>query len=96
MVSEERLSYWMHLIVDGLVQKNLLECADKDKAFQAARRVVQHFIQEHKRMEEKARQKIASLKRNVPESSPEWEVLYSNYYNEELTRSHIGRASSGV
>lgn len=91
MVSEDRLAYWLHLIIDGLLEKGLLECTDKDKAIRAARRAGAHFMQEHKRIEEKARQKIASLKRNVPESSSEWEVLYANYYEEELSRSHIGR-----
>ncbi len=91
MISENRLSYWLHLIVDGLLEKSLLECMDKDKVIRAARRAGASFMQEHKRIEEKARQKIVSLKRDVPESSTEWGVLYSNYYDEELSRSHISR-----
>lgn len=91
MLSEDRLFYWIHLIVDTLLEKNFLECKNKDAVIRAARRAGTLFMQEHKRIEEKTKQKIASLKRDVPESSSEWQVLYSNYYNEELSRSHLRR-----
>ena len=34
-------------------------------------------------MEEAARRKIASQKRRIPEGSPEWDILFQKYYEEE-------------
>ena len=90
MLSDDRQSYWVHLIVKGLLKQNLVRFSDSDKAMQAGRRAMAVFIKQHQQIESKVRQKILSLKRQVTESSSEWEVLYSQYYNEELTRSRLG------
>lgn len=89
MLSPERKSNWTHIIVEGLSRKGLVCYKDKDKVIRATTRALSHLVQEHDRIEQKARQKIASLKRNVSENSVEWEVLYTRYYEEELSRSHL-------
>ena len=89
MLSSDRQSHWILLIVEGLLNKGLVQYKNKDQVVRATRRAVSIFVQEHEQIEKKVRQKIASLKRNVPENSSEWEVLYSRYYEEELSRSHF-------
>ena len=89
MLSFDRQSHWVLLIVEGLLNKGLVQYRDKNKIVRATRRAVSIFVQEHEQIKKKVRQKIASLKRNVPENSSEWEVLYSRYYEEELSRSHF-------
>ena len=89
MLSDERKSHWAHLIVQGLLDKGLVRYKDKDKAMRSAGRALALFVREHDRIEQKVRQKIASLKRNVREHSSEWEVLYFRYYEEEISRSHF-------
>ena len=89
MLSAERKSHWAHLIWSSLLSKGLVQYQDKNKARQAVVRALSCFVQEHDRIEQKVRQKITSLKRNVPEHSSEWEVLYFRYYEEELSRSHF-------
>ena len=89
MLSSDRQSHWVLLIVEGLLNKGLVQYKDKEKVVRATRRAVFSFVQEHEQIEKKIRQKIASLKRKVPESSAEWEILYSRYYEEELSRSHF-------
>ncbi len=36
-------------------------------------------------LENKARRKISSQRRNIPEGSPEWDILFRKYYEEELS-----------
>ena len=36
-------------------------------------------------IENRARRKISSQRRNIPEGSPEWDVLFRKYYEEELS-----------
>ena len=38
-------------------------------------------------LNDKVRKKIASLSRNVPLGSPEWDILYRKYYEEESRKS---------
>ncbi len=92
MLSADRQSNWLHLIVEGLLKEGLVQYSDKDKVIRATQRALSLFIQEHEQIEQRVRQKIASLKRNVSENSSEWEVLYSRYYDEELSRSHLRNA----
>ena len=92
MLSADRQSHWLNLIVEGLLSKNVVRYKDKDKAVRAGGRAFSIFMKEHEQIEQKVRHKISSLKRNVSENSSEWEVLYSGYYEEELSRSHLGRA----
>ncbi|MDE0119579.1 MAG: DUF507 family protein [Bdellovibrionales bacterium] len=89
MLSSDRQSHWSLLIVEELLNKGLIQYRDKNKVIRATRRALSFFVQEHEQIEQKVCQKIASLKRKVPESSSEWEVLYSRYYEEELSRSHF-------
>ena len=91
MLSADRQSNWRLLIVEGLLSKGFVRCKDKTKIIRATQRAISVFIQEHDRIEQKVCQKISSLKRNVSENSSEWEVLYSRYYEDELSRSHLGR-----
>lgn len=45
-----------------------------------------HFFQQ---IEERARMRVNSQKRSVPEGSREWEILFRKYTNEELDK--LGR-----
>ena len=91
MLSADRQSNWLHLIIEGLLAKKLVHYKDQDKAVRAVQNAISSFMREHERIEQKVHQKIASLKRDVSEHSSEWEVLYFRYYEEELSRSHLGR-----
>ena len=89
MLSEDRQAHWVSLITTALAQKGLLTYTNREAAIRAAFRGMKQFIQQHQQIEQKVRHKIHSLKREVPENSREWEVLYKGYYEEELSRSHL-------
>lgn len=89
MLSEDRVSHWVSLIVRKLLEKGFITCKDRDQTIRAALRAVRLFVEEHRQMESRVRQKIRSLKREVHEGSREWDVLYARYYEEELSRSHL-------
>ncbi len=93
MISDERQAHWLHLIVDGLAQKGLIPAENKQGALSAGQKAFSRLRKEHDLLEQKVRQKIASLKRNVNENSSEWPALFSLYYEEELSRSHLGGRS---
>lgn len=86
MLSEDRQSHFAHLIVDGIWKDDLVDYDDEDMAIKIAKRAITRFVKEFSEIDQKARSMVSSLKRNVPEGSPEWDVMYNKYFEEELRR----------
>lgn len=86
MLSEDRKTHFAHLIVDGIWNDDLVDYSDEDEAIRVAKRAVVKFVAEFAQIDGKVRNSIETLKRNVPEGSPEWDVLYNKYFEEELKR----------
>ena len=86
ILSEERQTHFAHLIIDGIWNDDLVDYSDDDMAIKVAKRAILKFIGEMEEIDRKAKAMVASLKRGVPEGSPEWDVLYAKYLEEELRR----------
>jgi len=86
-LSEDRISHLSHKIVDGVVRGGLVE---RVVAEEKVLREIKHALTEELRFDDEAdaaaRRTIQSLSRRLPEGSPEWEVLYRKYREEELRR----------
>ena len=91
MISDERQAHWLNVIVQSLSKKGLIRYEDKNQVLRAGSVAFSRLLKEHEQIEQKVRQKIASLKRNVTENHSEWPALFSLYYEEELSRSHFGK-----
>ena len=86
ILSEDRQSHFAHLIVDAWWKDDLVDYTDDDVALRYGKKGVVKFVQLFEAMDQAARNKVASLKRNVMEGSPEWDVMYQKYLEEELQR----------
>lgn len=86
MMSEDKQSHLAHVIVDGIWKDDLVEYTDEDQAIRTGKQAVVKFVQELEEIDTKARHMVGSLKRNVMEGTPEWDVLYRKYFEEELQR----------
>ncbi len=89
ILSDERQNNFIRLIVDSIWNDDLVDYSDDDAAFRFAKKGMNEFIKEFQAVEEKVRQTISSLKRNVVEGSPEYDVLYSKYFEEELKKRNV-------
>ena len=85
-LSEERCQHLVHLIVDGIWNDDLVDYSDDEKAMRAANRAMGKFVKECEDIDKEVVRRITSLKRGVVEGSPEWDVLYGKYYEEEMQR----------
>lgn len=83
IISEDRQSHLAHIVTDGVWEDDLVDFTDDDQALRAAKRALIEFVQAEQDLDIKARAKVASLKRNVLEGSPEWDIMYRKYYEEE-------------
>ncbi len=86
ILSEERQSHLAHLVVDGIWEDDLVEYTDEDNAIRIAKRAVVQWVKDEANTDLVVREKVASLKRNVLEGTPEWDIMYSKYYEEEMKK----------
>jgi len=69
----------------ALAAGNGIEVVDQGQVVRAAAARLRSAFQGDRALDAAVRQRIASLKRNVPEGSREWDVLYRQY-SAELSR----------
>jgi hypothetical protein len=86
IISEDRQSVLSHLLTDSIWNDDLVDYSDEDLALRVAKQVLAAYVNEDQEIDIKAREKVASLKRNVIEGSPEWDVMYKKYYEEERNK----------
>jgi len=85
-LSEDRQSHLAHIVTDKVWGDDIADFSDDDLALRATKKAITEFVKEHNDIDKKAREKVASLKRGVLEGSPEWEIMYKKYYEEEKNR----------
>lgn len=86
ILSQERLNHLAHRISDSIWEDDLVDFTDDDVALRFAKTAIAQFVKEEQEIDQLARAKVTSLKRNVVEGSPEWDVLYRKYYEEEMKK----------
>lgn len=85
-ISDGRINYLSREIARNLISGNLVDYNDLDALAKEVKRGFVFFIQREYAVDQKVRSKIASIKRGVPEGSSEWDILYRQYYNEEIEK----------
>jgi hypothetical protein len=86
ILSEDRQSHLAHLVTDKVWGDDIADFSDDDQALKAAKMAIVLFVREVADIDQHAREKVASLKRNVMEGTSEWEIMYKKYYEEEKNR----------
>jgi uncharacterized protein len=69
--------------------KNLDFLEGYDDIRQEVRRILEDLLAGEERLDKAARLKIESQRRVIPEGTPEWNILYHKYYNEEVKKLGI-------
>ena len=86
-LSEDRISHLSHLVLDAVVRnRNVDALLPEEKLLREIKRTIAAELQFEDEADDAARRTIQSLSRRVPEGSPEWDVLYRKYREEELRR----------
>jgi len=81
--SEGRLSYLAHHIVATLRNEGLADVENERLVLNEIKRVLSLDQESDALIDATVRRKIASLSRQVPPGSREWDVLYQRYSEEE-------------
>ena len=85
-LSHEKMVHLSHVVVQSLDATEGLELTQPVN--DVRNRILVALRDELRRdaeIETRVRRKISSQKRNIPEGSPEWDILYRKYYENEIS-----------
>ncbi len=90
-LSEDRISHISHLVLDVLMQdRNVAALQPEERILREIKHTITNELKFEDEADAAARKTIQSLSRRVPEGSPEWDVLYRKYFEEEMRRRKKG------
>jgi len=85
-LSDERVLFLSKQVAQTLKREGLAKIENEAIFAQDVQKIIIRFMQEEAKLDERVRAKIASIKRGIMEHSREWDVLYDQYYNEEMKK----------
>ena len=86
-LSHERCVHLSHLFVNALEDDDSVEfLRDANDVRLKMLQILESELLKEDELEEAIRRKIAAQKRDVPEGSAEWDLLFRKYYEEELKK----------
>jgi uncharacterized protein len=90
-LSREKIVRLSHCITDQLVGSDDVEfIEDRETIRQHLIGVLNVLLKEEERIDTDVRKKITSQKKDIPEGSAEWDILFKKYYSEEMKRIGAG------
>lgn len=86
-ISRDKLNKLAHTVADTLAEIDECEfLEDRNTIRQEARKALEKLLTEETKLDQAARQKIASQRKIIIEGSQEWDILYRKYYNDEVKK----------
>lgn len=85
-ISEGRINFLSREIARNLLAGGIIEDVGTNELTKEVKKGFVFFLHKEEAVDLKVREKISSLKRGVPEGSAEWELLYRQYYGEEIKK----------
>jgi hypothetical protein len=77
--------------LNGLLKKDIAILLDDEiKAIKEIKRIIAQEIKIDEEIDEFVRGKLSSYSRRIPEGSPEWEVMYRKFFQEEIGKRRRG------
>jgi uncharacterized protein len=84
-LSREKINHLAHLLTDELATREEIEfIEDRNTIRLETIRIMNEELKKEEGIDQVARKKIESQKRNIPEGSVEWDILYRKYYADEV------------
>jgi hypothetical protein len=86
-LSHERCVHLSHLFVHALEDDDAVEFLREPNDVRLKMlQILEGEMVKEEELEEMIRRKIAHQKRDIPEGSAEWELLFRKYYEEEMKK----------
>ena len=84
-LSREKVNLLSHHVAEKLAGIDAVEfIEDRNTIRLAVFDILMKWLKKEEEVDKKARHKIESQTRQIPEGSSEWDILYRKYYEEEV------------
>ncbi|MDA8169266.1 MAG: DUF507 family protein [Nitrospiraceae bacterium] len=84
MLSDDKISHLSHILLRGLIEKKLVILkGDEPSARKAIKKAISTEVKLGEHLDVSVRKKLQSYSRKIVEGSPEWDILYRKFYQEE-------------
>ncbi|RJQ42802.1 MAG: DUF507 family protein [Nitrospiraceae bacterium] len=86
-LSDDKISHLTHLSLKGLLDKKIITSLTEESAIRREiKRIIVKELKLAESIDESIRKKLQSYSKKIPEGSPEWDVLYHRFFQEESTK----------
>ena len=86
-LSRDKVNKLSSLTTEMLAQQKDVEFLEPyDDVRQKLRSILEDLLAEEEKLDKAARQMIESQRRIITEGTPEWDILYRKYYNEQVKK----------
>jgi hypothetical protein len=86
-LSRDKVNKLSSLTTEMLAQQKDVEFLEPyDDVRQKLRSILEELLAEEEKLDKAARQMIESQRRIIVEGTPEWDILYKKYYNEQVKK----------
>jgi len=90
-LSDDKISHLTHLILKGLVEKEVINKLDDDASIRREiRRIIERELRLADSIDESVRRKLQSYSKKIYEGSSEWDILYNKFFEEETAKKGRG------
>jgi hypothetical protein len=87
MLSDEKISHTSHVLLRGLLENKLITVkADDSEVRREIKKAIVNQLRIGEDIDAAVTKKLLSFSRKLVEGSPEWDVLYRKFYEEEEVR----------
>lgn len=87
MLSDDKITHMTFVLLKGLMDKNLIKLKEDDALLRREiKRTITNELKLGEDLDSAVRKKLQSFSRKLVEGSPEWEVLYRKFFDEEGVR----------
>ncbi len=86
-LSREKVNKLAHAVADSLAASEQVEfLEDRNSVRLEVKRLLEELLKAEAELDKAARQKIENQRRTILEGTPEWDILYRKYYQEEVKK----------
>lgn len=87
ILSDEKITHLTHVLLKGLLERDsVVPRVEEGEIRRDMKRVIIKELKIYSDIDVAVRHKLNSYSKKIPEGSPEWEVLYQKFYQEESAK----------
>ena len=84
MLSDDKITHTTHVLLKGLMEKGLIILKEDDSlARREIKRTITNELKIGEDIDAEVRKKLQSYTKKLIEGSPEWEIMYKKFFEEE-------------